>query len=70
MSRRQRTYANTEVDLTKVDVQVDDEHTNKIIIDEERKLLIMKYPTIGTVDPTKDLQGYEDKKLFDMIAMY
>ena len=30
------TYAEAEVDLTKVDVQVDDSHTNKVLIDEDK----------------------------------
>jgi hypothetical protein len=42
-----QTYADVEVDLTKVEVHVDDEHTNKIMIDEKRKLgLVLKYPTL------------------------
>ena len=39
-----------EVDLTKVEVQVDDEHTNKIVLDETRNLGIsMNYPNIDTI---------------------
>ena len=39
-----------DVDLTKVEVQVDDEHTNKIVLDEERNLGIsMNYPNIETI---------------------
>ena len=39
-----------DVDLTKVEVQVDDEHTNKIVLDEERNLGIsMNYPNIDTI---------------------
>ena len=30
-------YAEVEVDLSKVDVHVDDEHRNKIMVDEEKK---------------------------------
>ena len=62
-----KTYAKVEVDLTKVDVQVDDEHTNEISINDNVKL-IMKYPTIGTVDPTEDAEGMKTKQLFDVIA--
>ena len=32
------TYADVEIDLTKVNVQVDDAHTNNVVIDENRKL--------------------------------
>ena len=47
------TYADVSVDLSKIEVQVDDKHTNKIIIDENKKIgMIMKYPTLGSVDPS------------------
>tara|TARA_B100001057_G_scaffold187575_1_gene188371 strand:- start:2847 stop:3566 length:720 start_codon:yes stop_codon:yes gene_type:complete len=64
------TYAETEVDLTKVEVQVDDSHTNKIVIDEEKKIgLLMKYPTINSIDPTKNYsKGADSKTLFDVIT--
>jgi|TARA_Y100000034_G_scaffold47150_1_gene58050 hypothetical protein len=43
-----KTYAHIEVDLTKIDVQVDDKHTNKIIIDDTKKLgLVLKYPSLS-----------------------
>ena len=62
------TYVNTEVDLTKVEVQVDDKHTNNIIIDEDKNIgLVMKYPTIDTVDPTLNTKGLKTAQLFDMI---
>jgi hypothetical protein len=38
-----KTYVETEVDLTKVEVQVDDEHTNRIMLESERNLgLVLK----------------------------
>ena len=40
-----KTYAKVEVDLTKIEVQVDDAHTNKIELSDEMGV-IMKYPTI------------------------
>ena len=56
------------VDLTKVDVQVDDEHTNKIQVNDSVSLL-MKYPTINSVDPTKDYsKGANTSTLFDIIS--
>jgi|TARA_B000000609_G_scaffold127695_1_gene101731 hypothetical protein len=62
------TYVNTEVDLTKVEVQVDDKHTNNIIIDEDKNIgLVMKYPTIDTVDPALNTKGLKTAQLFDMI---
>ena len=40
------TYANVEVDLTEIEVQVNDDHTNKIELTDEMGV-IMKYPTIS-----------------------
>ena len=41
------TYANVEVDLNEVQVQVDDNHTNKIELTDEMGM-ILKYPTIDS----------------------
>ena len=41
------TYANVEVDLTEIEVQVNDDHTNKIELTDEMGV-IMKYPTIDS----------------------
>ena len=63
-----KTYADVNVDLTKVDVQVDDEHTNKIQVNDSVSLL-MKYPTINSVDPTKDYsKGADTSTLFKVIS--
>jgi len=63
------TYANVDVDLNSVDVQVDDEHTNNIVIDENRKLgIIMKYPTLNSIDPTADFNKENSKNLFNIIG--
>ena len=62
-------YAEVEVDLSTVDVQVDDEHTNKIMVDEARKIqVLMKYPTLASVDPTKDYSKQNTKALFNVIG--
>lgn len=63
-------YAEVEVDLSTVDVHVDDEHNNKIMVDEDKKIgVLMKYPTINSVDPTKDYsKGADTKTLFGVIA--
>jgi hypothetical protein len=64
------TYADVEVDLSKVEVQVDDSHTNNIIIDENKKLgILMKYPTLNSVDPAVDYsKAKQSKVLFDVIG--
>jgi len=42
-----KTYADVELDLTAVDVQVEDEHNNNVVLDENKKLgIVFKYPTI------------------------
>ena len=61
------TYANVEVDLSKVEVQVDDEHTNEIQINDKIKLL-MKYPTIDSFDATVDANQLKTQQLFDIIG--
>ena len=44
-----KTYTEVNVDLTKVEVHVNEEHTNKILIDKKRNLgLVLKYPTLST----------------------
>ena len=56
-------YAEVEVDLSTVDVHVDDEHNNKIMVDEDKKIgVLMKYPTINSVDPTKDYSKGSEQK--------
>ena len=64
------TYADVEVDLSKVDVQVDDKHTNNIVIDEDKKIgMILKYPTLNSVDPTTDFsKGVKTETLFEIIG--
>jgi len=64
------TYADVDIDLTKIEVQVDDKHNNNIVVDENKKIgLIMKYPTLGAVDTeTKFDAKMSSKVLFDIIA--
>ena len=46
-----KTYVETSIDLTKIEVQVDDAHTNRIILDEARKLgIVLTYPTLKNYD--------------------
>jgi len=64
-----KTYADVEVDLSTVDVHVDDEHRNTIVVDEDRKIsVLMKYPTLASVDPTKDYSKQDTKALFSVIS--
>lgn len=62
-------YAEVELDLSTVDVQVDDEHNNKIMVDEDKNIgVLMKYPTLASVDPTKDYSKQNTKALFNVIG--
>ena len=63
-------YAEIDVDLSAVDVHVDEEHSNKIMVNEEKQIgVLMKYPTINSVDPTKDYsKGADTKTLFKLIS--
>jgi len=64
-----KTYADVDVDLSKIEVQVDDSHTNNIVIDDEKKVgMIMKYPTLSSVTSNSDLsKGLTSKTIFDML---
>jgi len=63
-----KTYVPIEVDLTKIDVQVDDAHTNNIILDKEKNIgLIMKYPTLDSVDVSIDPKELKTSELFKTI---
>jgi len=62
------TFATVEVDLSKVEVHVDDDHTNKVVIDEAKNIgLVMKYPTIDSVDPAVSAKTQQTDKLFEII---
>jgi len=64
-----KTYTDVDVDLSKIEVQVDDSHTNNIVIDDEKKIgMIMKYPTLSSVTSNTDLsKGMTSKTIFDML---
>jgi hypothetical protein len=63
-----QTYAETEIDLSKVEVHVDETHTNKIIIDEARNLgVVFTYPTVDTVSVGEDLKA-DSKTLFKVLT--
>ena len=64
-----KTYGEVEIDLTKVEVQVDESHTNNIVVDKDKNIgIIMKYPTIDSVDTSKNVRGMRTEQLFEMIA--
>jgi len=65
-----KTYAEVDVDLSKVEVHVDEDHTNNIVIDEKKKIgMIMSYPTVNTIDPENlGKTGLKTKQMFEMLA--
>ena len=61
-----KTYANVEVDLSKIEVQVDDSHTNKIELTDEMGV-IMKYPTIDSFS-TAGISDINAENMLDVIV--
>ena len=64
-----KTRVDVEFDLTKVEVQVDDKHTNEIMLDESRKLgVVFKYPSLSMLDTNiVDAEDIKTKDLFKLI---
>ena len=61
-----KTYAPVTVDLTKVEVQVDEGHTNKIELTKDTGL-IMTYPTFKTMDSLGDTK-LKSENMLDVIS--
>ena len=63
------TATDVELDLDKVNVQVDDEHTNKIVIDEKRNLgIVLNYPSLGITKAGFDVNKTDTETMFKVIA--
>ena len=62
----QKTYADVEVDLTKVEVQVGDNHTNKIELTDDMGM-IMTYPTIDSFTDS-GIQTIDANNMLDVIG--
>ena len=63
------TAADVELDLSTVEVQVDDEHNNKVVIDEERKLgLVLNYPSLGITKAGLDVNKEDVDTMFNVVA--
>ena len=61
-----KTYIETEVNLTDVQVQVDDDHTNKIELTDDMGI-IMTYPTIDSFQEA-GIQNVKASNMLDIIA--
>ena len=62
------TLVPVDIDLTEVNVQVDDKHNNNILLDESRNLgIVMRYPTLKLVPMGIDRNMNADK-IFDLMV--
>ena len=63
-----KTYGDVEVDISKVEVQVDDAHTKNIILDETRKLgVVMKYPNMKVLYTTKGVRSLDYAHIIGLV---
>ena len=60
------TYANVEIDLSTVEVQVDEGHTNKIELTKDTGL-IMTYPTMQ-IFQERGIQNIDSKNMLDIVC--
>jgi hypothetical protein len=64
------TYVNVELDLTKVNVVVDDKHTNNVVIDDNRKLgIVFNYPTLEMTKAGFNIDETDVDTLFDIMTL-
>ena len=64
-----KTYADVEIDLSKIEVYVDDDHSPNIMLDEERKLgVVMRYPALKDVDAESITGDINIQKTYNMIT--
>ena len=64
-----KTYADAEIDLSKIEVYVDDTHTQNILIDDDRKLgVVMRYPALKDVDSETLTGEINIQKTYAMIT--
>jgi len=64
-----KTYAETEIDLSKIEVYVDDDHSTNIVLDEGRKLgVVMRYPALKDIDSDTLTGNINIEKTYKMIT--
>ena len=64
-----QTATDVELDLSTVEAQVDDEHNNNVVIDEERKLgLVLNYPSLGITKAGFDVNKENVDTMFNVVA--
>jgi hypothetical protein len=63
------TYTKIEVDISKVEVHVDDEHNNRVIVDEDRKLgVVFSYPTLDISKVDFNLDDMKTEDVFNVLV--
>ena len=64
-----QTPTNVELDLSTINVQVDDDHSNKVVIDEKRELgLVLNYPSLGITKAGFDVNKTDVETMFKVVA--
>ena len=64
-----QTMTDVEVDLSKIEVQVDDEHTNRVVVDEKRNLgLVLNYPSLEITKAGFDVNKTDVDTMFNVIT--
>ena len=64
-----QTPTDVELDLSTINVQVDDEHSNKVVIDEKRELgLVLNYPSLGITKAGFDVNKENIETMFKVVA--
>ena len=64
-----QTPTDVELDLSTINVQVDDEHSNKVVIDEKRELgLVLNYPSLGITKAGFDVNKENVDTMFKVVA--
>jgi len=63
-----KTLVDVEVDISNIEVNVDDEHTNKIVLDESRNLgVILNYPNMNISKVGTSIANAGIETIFDII---
>ena len=64
-----QTPTDVELDLSTINVQVDDDHSNKVVIDEKRELgLVLNYPSLGITKAGFDVNKENVDTMFKVVA--
>jgi len=64
-----QTATDVELDLSKIEVQVDDEHTNKVVVDEKRNLgIVLKYPSLEITKAGFDVSKTDVDTMFNVVT--